>query len=553
MPNLEEMMILASQHQGAGNFGVAEQLYQQVLRAVPDRADAHCCLGVALAQQGKTQQALASLLQALRCQPDYPEAHNDLANVLQSVGKVEEAVVHYGDALRLRPDYREAHNNLGVALARLGKLEESAAHHHEAVRLSPNYAAGHYNLGSVLERQDKLDEAIACYRQALTLRPDLAEAWNNLGNALERQDKFDEAVGSYQQALRLRPDYAEVFNNLGKAYYKRARIEEAAAHFDRALQLKPDCVDAHCNRALLRLLLGDCERAWPDYEWRRAQPGIARPPFSQPLWDGADLRGRSILLYAEQGLGDTLQFIRYAPLVKERGGKVIVHCPAPLLCVLSSVAGIDRLAALGTALPAFDVHAPLLSLPGIFRTTLAAVPAKLPYLHVDPKLVDRWRLPRPPGIKLRVGIVWQGNPLYRGDRQRSIPLKWFGQLARVRGVQLVSLQKGPGTDQLLSLPGNFEILDLESRLGANDESFANVAAIIKNLDLVISCDTAIAHLAGALGGPVWVALPLIPDWRWLLRRSDSPWYPGMRLFRQSRYGQWDDVFEAMADQLGRLK
>ncbi len=299
------------------------------------------------------------------------------------------------------------------------------------------------------------------------------------------------------------------------------------------------------------MLCGDFDRGWPEYEWRRRLPSIVWRHFDQPLWDGSRLEGRTILLHAEQGLGDTLQFIRYAPLVKERGGTVIVECQPSLVRLLAGTSGVDQLVAQRAPVPAFDVQAPLPSLPGIFHATLAAIPARVPYLHVDGQFLERWRLERQVECPVQVGIAWQGSKANRGDIHRSIPLANFEKLARVKGVQLVSLQKGPGTEQLRGIEHQFPVLDLESRLGADTESLVNIAALMKNLDLVICCDTAIAHLAGALGVPVWVALTVAPDWRWQLQGEASQWYPTMRLFRQTRYGHWQEVFERMADVLSR--
>ena len=340
--------------------------------------------------------------------------------------------------------------------------------------------------------------------------------------------------------------------------YQNQQFDDALRDFDEAVRLKPQLPAAHWNRGLLRLLRGDLQGGWPEYEWRWRQPGFVRRNFQQPRWDGTPLNGRTILLYAEQGLGDTLQFIRYVPLVQALGGKVVVECQAAAVSLIAGVKGVDAVAAQGGLLPAFDLQAPLLSLPGILQTSLATIPADVPYLDADPKLVERWRgelggdersEPRP----FRVGIAWQGNPTHRLDRQRSIPLRCFAPLAGVPRAQLVSLQYGAGTEQLRALAGQFPVLDLESRLGDASESFANIAGIMKNVDLVISCDTAIVHLAGALGVATWVALPVARDWRaGCFERTDSPWYPGMRLFRQAEEGHWGEVFERMAGELGRV-
>ena len=263
--------------------------------------------------------------------------------------------------------------------------------------------------------------------------------------------------------------------------------------------------------------------------------------FRQPRWDGSSLQGQTILLFAEQGLGDTLHFIRYAPLVKQTGATVIVQCQGPLLRLLSTCAGIDCLVPEDAEPPGFDVQAPLPSLPGLARTTLASIPAQLPYLSADPELRVRWQEALSGVRDFKVGIAWQGNTGHKRDRQRSVPLLAFLPLARIPDVRLVSLQKGPGREQLYEHPDHLAVLDMADQLG----DFADTAALMSNLDLVVTVDTAVAHLAGALGLPVWVALPLCPDWRWLLEREDSPWYPSMRLFRQTTLGDWSGVFDRL--------
>ena len=300
----------------------------------------------------------------------------------------------------------------------------------------------------------------------------------------------------------------------------------------------------------MTLLTGDFERGWAEYEWRwkTKEQSFQRRSFSQPLWDGQALAGRTILLHAEQGLGDTIQFVRYVPLVKERGGRVVVECQPPLLPLLADCPGIDEIVAKGNPLPAFEVQAPLLSLPGILGTTVDSIPAHVPYLRVDQELEQFWQKKLDPLGGFKVGIVWQGNPQFRGDHQRSIPLPHYEALARVAGVRLVSLQKGAGANQLRMLAGSFPVLDLGPQL----ETFNDTAAALKNLDLLISSCTSVPHLAGALGRPVWLALSFVPDWRWLMEREDTPWYPHHRLFRQNRPGDWSEVFERIAGALSGL-
>jgi hypothetical protein len=333
------------------------------------------------------------------------------------------------------------------------------------------------------------------------------------------------------------------------AYKKVGKFDEALATVEHALSLNPNDLLSRWNRAVLWLLRGEFEKGWPEHELRWVQPGFGQRTFTQPLWDGSDLHGKTILLYAEQGFGDTLQFIRYVPLVKARGGTVIFQCHRQLLRLFEKVPGIDRFEVSGAPLSAFDVHAALMSLPGIFHTRLDSVPATVPYIHADAELVEHWRGKLEPLGGFKIGIAWQGNPSYREDRERSIPLERFASLAQLDGVQLISLQKGHGSEQLPAFAKRFRIHDLGKELDETSGAFMDTAAVIKNLDLLISSDTAIPHLAGALGAPVWLALPRVPDWRWLLEREDCPWYPTMRLFRQRQRGDWAEVFERIVAQV----
>ena len=533
-----------------GKLDEAAVCYRRALSLKPDFAEAHNNLGVVLSDQGKLDEAIACYRRALALKPDFAEAHNNLGVALSDQGKLDEAVACYRRALALKPDYAEAHSNLGLALSNQGKLDEAVACYRRALALKPDFAEAHNNLGNALKDQGKLDEAVACYRRALALHPNFAEAHNNLGLTLSAQGKLDEAVACYRRALALKPDYAEAHNNLGNALKEQGNLDEAVACYRRALALKPDYADANFNQSLLTLLTGDFERGWGEYEWRwkTKQRNFHGRYFAQPLWDGQPLAGSTILLHAEQGLGDTIQFVRYVHLVKERGGRVVVECQPPLLPLLADCPGIDQALAQGEPLPAFEVQAPLLSLPGILGTTLGSIPARVPYLRADPELAQSWRQKLEALDGFKVGIVWQGNPQVKGDRQRSIPLRYYEALARVKGVRLVSLQKGPGADQLRAVDAAFPVLDLGQQL----ETFRDTAAVLQNLDLLISSCTSVPHLAGALGVPVWLALPFVPDWRWLLERADSPWYPHHRLFRQSRPGDWSELFERIAGALRDL-
>jgi hypothetical protein len=466
-----------------------------------------------------------------------------------------------------------AHYNAGVSFFNQGRIEEAIRQYRQALVFDPDKMEAHNNLANLLQQLGRLDEAVASYHHALRLRPDCAEALTNLGTALSALGRLDEAIACYRRATHLLPSCAEIFNNLGLALVEHGKPDEALASFDQAVLIRPDYGESRWNRSLLWLLHGDYANGWAEYEWRWTQPNMPPRFFPQPLWDGSALNGRTILVYSEQGLGDTLHFIRYVPFVQQRGGKVILECQPPLLRLLSGFPGLDQLIAQGGPLPHFDVQAPLLSLPRIFRTSFQTIPIDAPYLHSDPGLATRWR--RMSGVRcpvsvvktssssdsglrtpdsghfLRVGIAWQGNPTHRYDRQRSIPLAHFRRLAEIPGVQLVSLQKGPGTEQLHATAERFPILDLGSQIDAASGPFRDTAAIMFNLDLVICSDTAIGHLAGALGIPVWLALPALPDWRWLLKTDSSPWYPSIHLFRQTRCDDWETVFERIAGELAK--
>jgi tetratricopeptide (TPR) repeat protein len=517
--------------------------FRRALQIQPGLAQTHNNLGIALQDQGRLDEAVASYRRALALKPGYAMACNNLGTALKDQGKLEEAAACFRRALQLKPDDAMACSNLADALKEQGRLAEAAACYRRALELKPDFAEGYTDLGCVLRDQGNLDEAVACYRRALELKPDLAEALANLGVAVRDQGNLDEAIACQRRALELKPDFAVAHANLGIVLVDQGRLAEAMACYRRALELKPDLPEARLNRALDWLLSGDFQHGWPEYEWRWRTKGHPRLSFRQPFWDGRPLEGKTILLHAEQGLGDTIQFVRYAAWVKDRGPKVIVTCQEPLVRLLASCRGIDELIGWGNDLPPFDFHAPLLSLPGIFQTSLETVPAEVPYLFAAPLLMEQWRkrLGNLEGFK--VGIGWQGSPTYAGDRWRSIPLRFFAPLAEIAKVRLVSLQKGAGRDQLAEVGDRFQVADFADEMDETAGAFMDTAAIMTQLDLVITSDTVVAHLAGALGVPVWVALPFAPDWRWLLDRDDSPWYPTMRLFRQKKQRDWAGVFD----------
>jgi thioredoxin-like negative regulator of GroEL len=408
-----------------------------------------------------------------------------------------------------------------------GRLAHAEQMYRQILKQQPNNVQALHRLGVIASQVGKHEKAIPFYQKVLALVPNFAEAHFNLASALHNQDKIEEAIAHYQQGLTLNPNYPEVHLNLGAALKSQGRLEEAIAHYQQALTLNPNYPKAHYNLAEALLQHGDLSQGFTEYEWRWQLPHCPPRRFLQPLWDGSNLQGRRILLHAEQGLGDTIQFIRYAPLVAQQGGYVIVECQTPLLRLLATVPGINQLVAQGAALPQFDVHLPLLSLPHLLGTTLETIPAQIPYL--SPPESHDFRLEAPQGTRLKVGIVWAGSPENPNNRHRSLDLDYFLKLLDVPGVAFYSLQKEPGAADLARLGDQQgRVQDLSDRV----HDFADTAAAVAQLDLVITVDTSVAHLVGALGKPAWVLLAYDPDWRWLLGREDSPWYPSLRLFRQ---------------------
>jgi tetratricopeptide (TPR) repeat protein len=539
--------------QQAGNLDEAEFIYREILRLDPSEPRAWYVLGMLHQTRKQPVEAERCFRQALRYRPDEAEGYYQLGSALLQQGKQDEAAANYVRCLELRPNYAEALANLGYIRGEQNKYEEAEALCRRALELNPQYAEVHHNLGNILKDQSKFEEAVPVFQQALRLKPDYLKAHLNLGIALVLQNKPEEAEACMRRALEIEPDNFEVINSLGATLSAQGRLREAIACYQQALRLYPDFAEAHWNLALASLLLGDFELGWSEFEWRwkcpRTKPWFA---FEQPQWDGSSLAGKIIVLQEEQGLGDILHFVRYAALAKKQDATVILHCPRKMTRILASCRGVDRVVGRGEPLPLHHYYAPLLSLPRLFKTNLETIPGEVPYLFADPGLVAYWRQELAAIRGFRIGIVWQGNPSHPWDRPRSIPLAAFEPLARVPGVRLISLQKGPGTEQIAALADRIPMVSFGSQVDEASGAFMDSAAIMKNLDLVVTADTSAAHLAGALGVPVWVAIFTTPDWRWLMDREDSPWYPTMRLFRQTRLGDWAELFERMAKALEQL-
>jgi tetratricopeptide (TPR) repeat protein len=451
----------------------------------------------------------------------------------------------YQQILNIDPDHADALQLRGALAHQQGRHAEAWHYLRHAIRVDATQAHFHNNLASTCKELGRLDEARAeCYR-ALSLNPRYASPNNNLGNIWYALGLLDEARGSYTQAVRLDPTYGVAHNNLGRVAYAQGRLKEAEACYHRALELQPDLAGARCNLGMLHLVQGDFARGWQEYE-ARWQSFCVLPPMPVPPWDGSDPAGRTLLLYAEQGLGDGIQFSRYAALVQRLGARVVLAAPPELHELLATCPGVERVTSIPPApVGPCDAYVPSLSLPRLLGTTLDTVPANIPYLFPPGERVAFWKQELSALSGFKVGICWAGNPVNPADRQRSTTLARLEPLTRVPGVCLLSLQKGPGSDQLKALAGEWKLTDLGSRL----TTWTDTAALLPALDLVITVDTGVAHLAGALGVPAWVALPRGPDFRWLLDRADSPWYPSLRLFRQEKAGDWEPVFDRIAASL----
>jgi tetratricopeptide (TPR) repeat protein len=385
-------------------------------------------------------------------------------------------------------------------------------------------------------------------KEILKLQPDSFAAYNCLGNIYKSKGQFDRALAYYHKAIELRPDSPEFYYNAAVIFQNQNRLDEAVKYYLRAVEINPTFAEAHLNISLILLLSGNYEEGWKAYEWRWHLKEFNQllPLTSKPFWNGTDISGLTIFLYSEQGLGDTIQFIRYVPLVAQRGAKVIVECQKELSSLIKNTEGVDRVISQGEQLPEFDVHCPLLRLPLIFHTTLESIPARIPYISVDSLLLEKWsRKIKPDGSRIKIGLVWAGSRTNIVGLYRSCSLDLFSPLAQYNDITFYSLQKGEGSAEALNPPAGMRLIDYTEDI----QDFSDTAAIISNLDLVISIDTAVAHLAGALGKPVWTLLPFSPDWRWMLNRQDSPWYPTMRLFRQPSAGNWMSVINIISNEL----
>ncbi|MDB9891044.1 tetratricopeptide repeat protein [Alphaproteobacteria bacterium] len=544
---IKELLSTALAHHQNSQFAAADFLYKKILKAEPNNVVAIQLSGVLAYQIQKFELSLNLLSRAISLKPDYAEALNNRGIVFKELRRFDEAIADYDKAISLKPDYVDALYNRGIIFKELRRFDEAIADYDKTISLKPNHIEALNNRGLVMQELKSFDDAIADYDRAVSLKPDNVNALYNRGLVMQELKRFDEAMTDYDKAISLKPDYIDALNNRGLVLQELRRFDEAEANYDKAISLQPDYVDAPLNKALQLLLQGEFASGWEHYEWRwkATQLSSLARKFAQPLWLGKeDLRDKTILLHWEQGLGDTIQFSRYAQTIANLGCKTILEVQEPLFELMTGIEGVDELIANGTDLPPFDFYCPLMSLPLALGTTLKTIPSATSYLRSTDDKLAKWSNRLGPKSKPRVGIMWSGNPIHKNDHNRSISLEKILD-AVPEGFEIVSLQKEVRENDLNVLEHSKQV----QHFGAELDDFTDTAAFCELMDVIVSVDTSVAHLAGALGKPVYLLLPYTPDFRWLLDRHDSPWYPSMTLLRQGPERLWEPVLDEVTVRL----
>jgi tetratricopeptide (TPR) repeat protein len=534
---------------GLGRFAEAVETYTSAIKLAPNYAPLYSERGDVQLALKRPNEALSDYDRALALKPDLADVWLARGRLLYDLKRNDEALHALNKALALKSDVAEARLIRGNILFALNRQTEALADFDKALALRPEMAAAWLGRGNVFCALDRNEEALAAYDSALRLNRDFAEAWLGRGHVFRNLGRFDEAFAAYDKVLALKPDLPEAWFSRGNLFFDLNRDDEALQNFDKAIDLRPGNAEALLNKSLVKLSLGDFEEGWALYEWRSKSKLFTSPArqFSQKPWLGEiDLAGKTILVHSEQGFGDIIQFYRYLAELGKLGCKIVLEAPAPLVPLFSAQETDFQIITWGAIQPRFDAHCPLLSLPHAFKTKLQTIPASIPYLFPSPEKLDLWRTKLGKKGRPRVGLVWWGNPRNK-DKRRNIPLDLLLPILSA-GMEWHSLQKDMRDDDRSRLKSNPAIVDHSASL--ND--FSDTAALIAELDLVISVDTVTAHLAGALGKPVWILLPFHPDFRWLRDRTDSPWYPTARLFRQTHIGDWGGVIDQVSRELQML-
>jgi tetratricopeptide (TPR) repeat protein len=547
--NADALHLLGVLYTQAGRADVAVPMLRAAIAALPTFPQFHLHLAQALALLDQRAEAIDSLARAIQLNPNDALPRAEAARVLTEMGRTADALIQHRLAAELAPQNAGFVGNYGLSLCRAGQFDQGVTVLRRAVAMAPDDAGVMLQLAESLWQAKYYDEAYEYAKKASDRLPDVPHVTLLLGNTLQTLARFADAAQAYRRVLERQPDSFDAHSNLALTVLKMGDARQSLAMYDQIVARWPDRADSLANRSLVILTLGDLKRGFAEYEARfRVQAFDQKAVGIRGRWDGSDPRGKTIILTSEQGMGDVVQFLRYVPLLAARGATVWIACPTELHPVAKTVKGITRIFANREAVPPFDLQLPLGSLPAVFKTEIDTIPRDVPYISADPERVTRWRERFLSDAKFKVGIVWAGTPLHLNDRARSCRLSDFGVLADVEGVSFYSLQKGRPADQLAAPPAALAI----TPLGDDLKDFGDTAALIECLDLVISVDTSVVHVAGALGRPVWTLLAKGPDWRWMLDREDSPWYPTMRLFRQQQLANWQPVLARVADELKLL-
>lgn len=532
----------------AGQLDQARSIYQEILKVDDKNFDALQLSGNLAFQTQNFDIALKLLTDALAVDNTNASVYNNRGNVLKALMRLEEALESYDKAIERRHDYALAHSNRGNVLKELNRLEEALACYEQAIEFMPDYAEAYSNCGVALKELNRLEESLASFEKAIDVNPGYAQAFSNRGNALLGLNRLNEALSNYDKAIELKPDYAQAHSNRGLVLQSLNRIEEALLSFEKAIHLKPDYAEAYFNKTLALLLMGDLLDGFEGYEWRWKSESIKKNAgerlFKQPLWLGNEsIANKTILLWSEQGLGDSIQFCRYAKLVKSLGARVLLEVPCNLIALLDSLEGVDIFIEQGASLPEFDYQCPLMSLPFAFKTEPNSIPNLSPYLKSNAEKRELWGQRLGEKSKPRIGVVWSGSARHKNDLNRSLKLTQLLDYLPT-SFEYVSLQKEVREEDKTTLTNS-----TIKNYGEQIIDFTDTAALCDLMDLVISVDTSVAHLAGALGKKTWILLPFSPDWRWLLDRDDSPWYESITLYRQGQDREYETVLRRVENDL----
>lgn len=549
--NVDALNLMGVLLQSGGEIDTAVMLLEKATQIAPDYVAAWVNLGNALQQSRRLEDAVQAFEKAMTLKPDMPEPANNLASALNELGRHGDAVDACVVALKARADFAEAHVNMGNALVGLKKPADAEKSYRRAIELTPANATAYFNLGNALSDLERYDDALDAYRKAVALDSANAEKQYNYANTAQKLDRFVEAVESFRNAIDLDPDYVDAWCNLGSALQSLGDTDEAITCYREALKRTPEGKpksDLQWNLSLGLLQAGEYAEGWQAYEWRWQTPTFAeyRRDWQKPEWDGRELAGETVLVHTEQGFGDGIMFCRYAPMVAKKGARVVLECRAPLTRLFRGLDGVAECFDLGQPVPDHDYQIALMSLPRVFGTTLETVPAEIPYLAPPADAKADPRIAEAEGLK--IGFVWAGSPTRRDNIKRSAPLEMFEPLLKVPGTRFFSLQVGPFQPELEQLDEKLGVVDLADGL----DDFGDTAAAVQALDLVISVDTGVLHLACALGKPAWGLMSKPTGFLWMNDREDSPWYPGLRLFRQPEVGDWAIVFERVRGELAKL-